>query len=243
MTKRGTSVRFGVSAALFAIGVAMTAAACGVGGIGLASDGERCAADDECESGYCPGSVAYGKPSGRDSYCAGLSGCSDDGDCEDGWRCLTFTSLTDDIANAFGGDEESSICKPTCGHCPPDHHCVEGQESDLCEQGSLLIVSAGGPYEALVGEPVQLSATAEGSSRIVSYTWTIGAGEGEPLSGAQVTHVFEQAGRTTVSVTVVDGTEHEVEELAEVDVRVGQGGVCVSYECAPGLSCVSGLCQ
>ena len=239
MTTRGGGWRCGASAAGLAMTIAVMAPSCG-----KAADGEPCTEDDDCSSGACPGWMAYGEPSGLDTYCAGQSSCETDGDCEQGWRCLTWTSFTDDFVNFFGADSDSSACRATCGHCPPDQHCVAGQTSDLCEAGSLLVVTVEAPTEALVGEPVELSAAADGSARIVSFSWSIITRDGaQTLPDASVTHTFEQAGMSTATVTVVDGTGHEATAQATIDVRVGQGGACSYSDCALDLECVNGACQ
>lgn len=92
---------------------------------GLA-DGERCAAPKECRSGSCS----------TDGTCGG-SGCDcpnhdcgergvGSGDCDDGWLCVRYTSLSDDIGSVFGQhpDKEGLCILPCSAGCPEHFSCT-----------------------------------------------------------------------------------------------------------------------
>lgn len=194
-------------------------------------DGTDCAQDKDCHSGYCAG-----------KYCAGAADCKSDSDCETGWVCKSYTSVLNSIGNYFGDNSHSTICAATCGHCPANAHCAPGAPMNLCQAGSMLTVSAGDSYQATVNEPVTLSASAQSSAEVVSYTWSLG--DGAMPTGATVTYSFTQVAQITVGVTVTDSTGNQASAQTLVDVRVGAGGTCTAYrQCRSTLTCQSGICR
>jgi hypothetical protein len=194
-------------------------------------DGSACQNNSDCHSGYCSG-----------QYCAGTPDCHSDSDCESGWTCESYTSFLNSVGNFFGGSSHSTICAATCGYCPANQHCSAGATTGLCQRGSMLIASAGGPYEATVNVPVTLSATAQSSADVVSFAWSVGATA--PLSGATVSYAFPQVSIVTVGVTVTDSTGNQTNAQTSVDVRVGAGGMCTQYQqCRSTLTCNGGVCM
>jgi len=75
------------------------------------------------------------------------------------------------------------------------------------------------PRSAVTGTARTLSATAaEPGGDISGYYWTFGDGRTTNATGATVTHVFSQAGRYTVTVTVTSGFGTIVTKTWNVDV-------------------------
>ena len=194
-------------------------------------DGTACVQDHDCNSGYCSG-----------KYCAGATDCKSDSDCDSGWLCKSYTSVLDSVGNYFGGKNHSTVCAATCGHCPANQHCESAAPMSLCKAGSMLTVSAGSGYEATVNEPVTLTATAQSSAEVVSFSWSVGAAS--PLIGATVTYAFTQVAQVSIGVTVTDSTGNSVTGGTTVDVRVGAGGACTQYQkCRSSLTCQTGVCM
>jgi heat shock protein HslJ len=86
-----------------------------------------------------------------------------------------------------------------------------------------------GPSKGFIGEPVKFDASAsqQGSSAIVSYSWSMGNGETLPASPASSTsYIYKAAGFYEVTVTVTDGnglssqatTNIEIDSRLDTDV-------------------------
>lgn len=234
------------SVVLFAV---LCAGCGGVGGIDSGSsavrrDGEPCERGDQCRSKRCVAGICGGSSCG----CGGAfwDPCSHSGevsdDCEPGWLCAGQPQTA----------YKTGVCGIPCSHgCPAGWGC--GGRFCTPPPPPQPTVSAGGPYETPVGEPVTLTATASSpNGAIVSYEWSVGTGT--PLKGQTVTHTFTEAAIYTIGVYVVDEAGEDAEGTAQVTVCLPQGAACYSggaggdnccgtLSCAPSADGGPGSCQ
>lgn len=213
----------------------LCAAAMALSGCGVhKTDGDPCSSNADCSGGFCQG----------DGFCGG-SACKSDGDCNAGWKCISSTDpILNPIASAFGGSANESYCVATCGSCPADAHCAAGESSEaLCQPGSPLTASAGGPYSGEVNKPITFKAEAHSSVPIRSYTWSFG--DATQPTGQTVTHTFSVPENATFSVTVVDDTGNSVEAQGQLTVCMPAGGPCnpEGAACCAGSSCNGTTCM
>jgi PKD repeat protein len=93
--------------------------------------------------------------------------------------------------------------------------------AELDNPGDPPLAVINGPVRAVVGQPVTFTArnssVAEGH-RLIGFEWNFG--DGATGNGIDVTHVYNSAGKSTVSLTVIDDkglrdtTEEEIEIIA-----------------------------
>lgn len=174
-------------------------------------DGSSCELDSDCESESCYGA----------RVCA-FSSCNDTGDCAAGFSCdeaptwLEFASL----GTAKG------TCLPRCSVCPDGERWSCESDDDRCRFDGLPHVDAGGPYPAVVGEPVRLTATAElapGRS-IETVEWMHnGIVIGTAL---ELDVVFEDSSDSSVEVVVTDDEEAAGMATAVLELCISAGGAC-----------------
>lgn len=110
------------------------------------SDGETCESDDDCFSESCVGGI-----------CA-FSSCNGTGDCEAGFVCEEPPTWAEWLTIGIA----QGSCNPTCDACPweenPRWTC---NDDSSCTYDGAPWVEVGGPYEAIVGEPVTLVGSVE----------------------------------------------------------------------------------
>ena len=226
------------------------------------TDGQVCAADDECSTKLCARSASLCSH----SLCKCADGkCSAEGEpsswCRGNWVCVERDSILDPVKEFFGGmpKENDGYCQPTCANgCPEHYHCdasgrfcradtnwaypsasitwtgaVEGSLNGR-EQSSAKIDVVGGAMITVSG----LGMSPIGES-IEAMTWTTvsGAGDYETHSGPSV----------EVSVPTGSGDYRRV-ELVVSDASHRSGTVSVIFNAClgPGATCGfggSGCCN
>jgi hypothetical protein len=168
--------------------------------------------------------------------CTGSS-CDVDGNCESGFTCAEPGTL----AEVFSFGLATGSCVPTCAVCP------EGEPRWSCSGNACLyddtpVVDAGGPYAAIVGEPVRLSGTAEPAPdrEIAAARWSSWQ-QGLLGEGLEIDAVFTTPGSHTLALDVEDD-EHAVGSASTmVLVCSAAGGPCGDESdcCGPGeLTCL-----
>ena len=94
-----------------------------------------------------------------------------------------------------------------------------------------LSCSAHGPYDGVVGEPVQFEGSAAGGSPPYEYLWTFG--DGTTSTEEDPVHVYDDAGDFSVGLTVTDAamdvasdtTSASIVGLPDLEIRKVEGGL------------------
>lgn len=188
-------------------------------------DGESCDEDDECRSGSCVGGMCVG------------SSCRSNG-CEPGFTCSDPGTLAEVLTLGLA----SGSCVPTCDVCPlenPRWTC----SGTSCGYDGSPHVDPGGPYEAVVGEPVRLSGSAEPAdgAEITEVTWDSWR-DGPLGDGFEIDAVFMTPGEQEVTLTVRDDEHGLGSAAAQISVCSREDGPCGYAEdcCGDGeLVCAS----
>jgi hypothetical protein len=121
----------------------------------------------------------------------------------------TDISLTSWAASVWGaGEQWVIVAPPSAAQQPVPSATIQG------------------PRSAVTGTARQFSARAtEPGGSISEYYWTFGDGRTTNATGASVSHVFSQAGRYTVTVTVTSGFGTIATRTWNVDVLGGSSAV------------------
>jgi len=80
-----------------------------------------------------------------------------------------------------------------------------------------LVADANGPYEGVVGEPVQFHGSAQGG--IPPYTWEWDFGDGGTSDEQNPAHVYSESGTYTVILTVTDSENREASSETTVIIH------------------------
>jgi PKD repeat protein len=113
---------------------------------------------------------------------------------------------------------------------------VQGEEE--------ILVSAGGPYNTVIGVPVYFTATAAGGLAPYGYLWDFGDGSSGTTS--RPFHIYDNTGTYTVTLTVTDSEGRvkttttnvnvDIAESTEVMIKSVKGGLSVSAVIQAGSS-------
>lgn len=213
-------------------------------------DGETCEGDDECKSEVC-----------LQGTCAG-SHCTDDGDCNDAWRCIYYPpnavdDFLNDVGDYFTGNDDgangTNLCTATCGNCPSSQHC-DSSTDNLCALGPPLPVVTLDPVaQAPLGETVTLQGHGEiESGSITTWQWEVSdvLTEGawaetitfttEPPT---LTYAWHQRAAFPVTLTAISALNARGSADILVDVCGPAGAVCYDYYGCCNGSCVDETCQ
>ncbi|HUN32083.1 MAG TPA: PKD domain-containing protein [Trebonia sp.] len=118
-------------------------------------------------------------------------------------------SLTSWAASVWGpGEQWVIVAPPTAAQQPVPSARLRGPRS--------AVTATTGAFSATATEP---------GGDISQYYWTFGDGRTTNATGAHVTHVFSEAGRYTVTVTVTSGFGTIVTKTWNVDVRGASSAV------------------
>ena len=92
---------------------------------------------------------------------------------------------------------------------------------DAIPNTATPIVTAGGPYRGVVGEPVQLTAagTIDPDDNFLRFEWDFG--DGEKVTGSQPMHTFTKPGDYSVTLTVTDREDLKSTATASAVIRAG----------------------
>jgi len=92
---------------------------------------------------------------------------------------------------------------------------------DAIPDTAAPIVTAGGPYRGMVGEPVQLTATGtiDPDDNFLRFEWDFG--HGEKVTGSQPMHIFTKPGDYSVTLTVTDRGGLKNTATASAIIRAG----------------------
>jgi hypothetical protein len=187
-------------------------------------DGEACERHDECESETCAGGICAFSSCEHQSHCAGGFTCDEPPD----WlEVLSFG-----IARG--------VCQPSCDVCPhgSEPRWVCDAPSNGCFYDAEPWIEVGGPYEAIVGEPVTLAGSVEfADGRSLSEArWQLY--DTELGQGLEIEAVFEMPGLQRVSLVVIDDDNHAAIADADVQVCSDEAGPCsVLGDCCGDLEC------
>jgi hypothetical protein len=173
-------------------------------------DGDSCDVGEDCESGTCIGGMCVG------------SSCSDRSRCEVGFTCSDPGTL----AEVFTLGLASGSCVPTCDACPlenPRWSCSD----NACGYDGNPHVDAGGPYEAVLGEPVRLVGSAElAPDREVERAHWSSWRDGELGDGLEIEAVFMTPGAQEITLAVEDDEYGYGSATAQVTVCSPEGAPC-----------------
>jgi hypothetical protein len=194
-----------------------------------ARDGAPCSTDAGCKSERCAAGSCAGS-----SCCLG-NDCLVDQKCDTGWTCKEgFLGL--------GGR-----CIKTC-RCPDLQPC-DCPAGNVCRSGVCdpppapkPVVSAGGPYEGPLGQPITLrgEATVSDNSGIADWSWSVGAAE--PLKGQTVQHTFTQSGIHAIGLEVRAGNGQLASTTGSVRICHPAESSCYpsGTDCCAPASCQKG---
>ena len=185
------------------------------------ADGASCSENKECKSGRC-----------FEGYCSG-SDCEDNKSvCAAGWKCIH--SKPDPISGFFGADG-SDTCRATCGSCPGNQYCEkDGKNGEtLCSFGQPPLEIAINPKEAFTGQPVKISASANGVT-LTTCRWEFGdGGQAESSNATEVTRTFKNAGTPWIRVSCEGEGKRNGSGESNIEVKCQPSGA----ECAVGFCC------
>jgi hypothetical protein len=217
--------------------------AAGEGKSGL-PDGAECTQASDCRSGGC----------NRNRLCAhSLCDCPGDTctsggevskDCQAGWLCVYYKSLTAPVGEFFGieGDLDGGYCQIPCSASCPKHYLCGSQ--DLCVadpdwanpipslswtggvQGEL---HGSGQFQNVKLEPgltVTLSASAESPihENVTNFAWTIVSSAGDSMT----------LETQSVDVTLAEADAYRRAELVVSDAALRSAQLSVSFEACLG---------
>ena len=173
-------------------------------------DGESCDDDDDCRSSHCVGGMCTG------------SSCDHAGDCQGGFSCAEPGTLVE----VFSLGLADGSCVPTCDVCPienPRWTC----SGESCGYDGTPWVDPGGPYTAVVGEPVRLSGSAElvDGRDVETASWESWS-DGTLGEGLEIDAVFMTPGEQEVTLVVQDDATMSGSAPAMVSVCSPEDGPC-----------------
>lgn len=179
-------------------------------------DGASCSSNDECQSEHCVEGMCM------------LSSCNHTGDCRAGFECDEPKTWEEVLS--FGLAD--GACVPTCAVCPleeSDRWSCSGGDSGRCFFDGAPHVDAGGPYEAVLGEPLRLSVDVDlaPGREIQSVEWLMGGlVVGDTL---ELDIVLDTLDPTFISVVVLDDENGYGTDDASIRVCSPEGGICNPY--------------
>lgn len=192
-----------------------------------ARDGADCGHDDDCSSGTCLGGMCT------------ASSCNLDGECEGGFQCNEAPTWIEVVSLGTA----DGVCVPDCNTCPleNDRWTCGGT---ACAFDPNPRLTTGGPYEAIVGEPITLEVMIEldVGREVQSIEWSYGG----MIISTETTADFvpDLAATLNVGLTVIDDGYGYAYTDVPVMACIEQGGACgYPGECCAGLECsATGAC-
>ncbi len=169
-----------------------------------------------------------------------FSSCDHTSDCSRGFVCDRAPAWAESLTLGLA----QGVCDPTCFACPhesePRWTC---HPDDSCTFDSSPRVDAGGPYEAVVGEPLRLVATVDlvDGRSVAEARWKLESFNGgypELGNGLEIDAVIDHPRPTRVFVVVTDDRDRTSSAWADVSACSPVGGPCsYSEQCCDDLQC------
>jgi hypothetical protein len=192
-------------------------------------DGESCDGDGDCESESCRGGMCT------------ASSCDSSAQCEAGFVC----DEPSDWAEGWSLGTAKGACVPTCDRCPfrVEPRWVCGGET--CGYDASPWVDAGGPYDGIAGDPIEVHATVEldGGRELASAEWWF---QGTVVAtGLDAEITIEMPGTHSLELIVADDAPLGASATATITVCGEAGTTCWSAaDCCEGLTCgTDGTCE